>query len=72
VDRQVDELVVVSKGLTGGEQVVRDVSPSLANGSSIAIRGAEGKGKGAKGGTEGKGGKQEVLSEKAPAQELKP
>jgi RND family efflux transporter MFP subunit len=73
VDRQVDELVVISKGLTGGEQVVRDVPPSLANGSSIALRGAEGKdSKGAKGRNEGKDGKQEVLSEKAPAKELKP
>jgi RND family efflux transporter MFP subunit len=73
VDRQVDELVVVSKGLTGGEQIVQDVPPSLANGSSIALRSAEGKGgKGAKGGSEGKGGKREALSEKAPAKELKP
>jgi RND family efflux transporter MFP subunit len=62
VDRQVDDLVVISKGLDGGEEVIRDVPPSLANGSQIVVRGADSKsgkgradskdekGKGAKGG----------------------
>lgn len=54
VDRQVDDLVVISKGLSGGEAIIRDVPPVLANGSAIAVRGAdggkgEGKTKGGKG-----------------------
>jgi len=55
VDRQIDEWVVISKGLAGGEEVIRDVPPTLAPGSGITIRGAgggagnaEGKGKGGK------------------------
>lgn len=50
VDRQVDELVVISKGLNEGEEVIRDVPPTLANGSAITRRDA-----GGKGGDEGKG-----------------
>jgi membrane fusion protein, multidrug efflux system len=58
VDRQVDDLVVISKGLSGGEEVIRDVPPSLANGSPIVLRGAEGKpGKGRAEGKEGGKGK---------------
>jgi multidrug efflux system membrane fusion protein len=56
VDRQVDELVVVSKGLNGGEEVIKDVPPTLANGSAITLRGADGKG-GGEGKGKGKGGK---------------
>jgi multidrug efflux system membrane fusion protein len=56
VDRQVDDLVVISKGLDGGEEVIRDVPPSLANGSQIVVRGADGKsGKGRAEGKDGKG-----------------
>jgi multidrug efflux system membrane fusion protein len=55
VDRQVDALMVISKGLTGGEEVVVDVPPTLANGSTIALRVADGKG--GKGAGDGKGGK---------------
>jgi len=55
VDRQIDEWVVISKGLAGGEEVIRDVPPTLASGSGIVIRGAGGKA-GIAGG-KGKGGK---------------
>lgn len=56
VDRQVDDLVVISKGLNGGEEVIRDVPPSLANGSQIVVRGADGKsGKGRADGKNSKG-----------------
>ncbi len=56
VDRQVDELVVIAKGLNGGEEVIRDVPPTLANGSAITRRDADGKG-GGEGKGKGKGGK---------------
>lgn len=46
VDRQIDEWVVISKGLSGGEEVVKDPPPTLANGSAIVLRGAGGKGGG--------------------------
>ena len=55
VDRQIDEWVVISKGLTGGEDVIRDVPPTLASGSGITIRGADGKA--GNGGGKGKSGK---------------
>jgi multidrug efflux system membrane fusion protein len=35
VSRQVNELVVISKGLSGGEQVVAEVPPTLAPGASV-------------------------------------
>jgi hypothetical protein len=61
VDRQVDELVVISKGLAGGEPVISDVPPTLAAGSAITVRNAEGKAeKGeAKGKSKGKGKEKE-------------
>jgi RND family efflux transporter MFP subunit len=75
VDRQVDELVVISKGLTGGEEIIRDVPPTLANGSAIVVRGADGKGDG-KGKGKGKGGKgkesqnKEEPGKEAPSKEV--
>ena len=71
VDRQVDDLVVISKGLSGGEEVIRDVPPTLANGSAIAIRGAEGKsGKGRAEGKEG-GKAKDSGSKGAPGKEAR-
>ena len=69
VDRQVDDLVVISKGLSGGEEVIRDVPPTLANGSAIAIRGAEGKS--GKGRAEGKEGGKDSGSKGAPGKEAR-
>jgi len=37
VDRQIGSLVVVGKGLAGGEQVIVDVPPTLAEGVSVKI-----------------------------------
>ncbi len=55
VDRQINELVVISNGLSGGEEIIKDVPPTLANGSVIVLQGAEGKG--GKGEGKGKSGK---------------
>jgi len=57
VDRQVGELVVISKGLAGGEPVIRDVPPTLAAGSAITLRDADGKAGKGEGKGKGKGGK---------------
>jgi multidrug efflux system membrane fusion protein len=71
VDRQIDEWVVISKGLTGGEEVIRDVPPTLASGSGITIRGADGKA--GIGGGKGKGGKRsEAPAKEAANMEAKP
>lgn len=64
VDRQVDDLVVISKGLVGGEEIIKDVPPTLANGGAITLRGAEGKGKG-----KGKGKKSQ--GKETPGKEAK-
>lgn len=51
VDRQVGDLVVISKGLTGAEQIIREVPPTLTAGTPVIVRapGAEGaKGGGAR------------------------
>ena len=81
VDRQIDELVVISNGLNGGEEVIRDVPPTLANGSAIVLQGAEGKGgKGEGKGKSGKGKKsqdkdspsKESVDKDAPGKEAKP
>ncbi len=55
VDRQIGREVVVTKGLTGDEQLVIEVPPTLTNGSQVVL-GGSGKGGGGKGGG-GKGGK---------------
>ncbi len=62
VDRQIGELVVISKGLTGGEVIIAEVPPTLTPGAPVTVRGAggegggKGKGKGkAEGGGKGKG-----------------
>ena len=39
IDRQIGDLVVISKGLTGVEQVIRDVPPTLKAGAPVTIRG---------------------------------
>ena len=49
VDRQIGELVVISKGLTGDEVIIAEVPPTLTPGAQVAVRGAggePGKGKG--------------------------
>lgn len=51
VDRQIGELVVIPKGLTGEEEIIAEVPPTLTDGSPITLRGAEG------GSGERKGGK---------------
>jgi multidrug efflux system membrane fusion protein len=64
VDRQVGGRMVISKGLTGDEEVLVNVPPSVTDGSPVVLRGsADGKGEngaaakeGGKGG-EGKGKK---------------
>lgn len=53
VDRQIGREVVVTKGLTGEEQLIIEVPPTLTNGSQVTL-GASGKGSGGGG---GKGGK---------------
>lgn len=71
VDRQIDELVVISKGLSGGEEVVKDVPPTLANGSTIAIRGVDGKGGKGAGVDKGRNGN-DGSPKNAPGKEAKP
>lgn len=70
VDRQIDDMVVISKGISGGEEVIKDVPPALANNSPISIGGAEGKT--GKGGDGGKGGKGKKRAEDAVSKEAKP
>ena len=55
VDRQIGELVVISKGLTGTEKIIREAPPTLVSGSPVTIRGESGEP--GKGGEERKGGK---------------
>ncbi len=60
VARQVDNLVVIAKGLEGNEQVVINVPPTLADGAAVQLRdgrGSDGKGErtGGKGKREAKG-----------------
>ena len=57
VDRQLDGLMVISKGLRGDEQVVVDVPPTLTSGSQVVLATDTGGGKGGKGGKGDKGGK---------------
>jgi len=58
VDRQVGGRMVISKGLTGDEEVLVNVPPSVTDGSPVVLRGsADGKGeKGAAAKEGGKGG----------------
>ena len=81
VDRQIDELVVISKGLSGGEEIIKDVPPALANGSAIVLQVAESKGgKGEVKGESGKGKKsqdkgatgKESVDKDATGKEAKP
>jgi len=81
VDRQIDELVVISKGLSGGEEIIKDVPPTLANGSAIVLQSAEVKGgKGEGKGKSGKGKKsqdkdstsKEPAAKDVPGKEVKP
>lgn len=38
VDRQVGDLVVIAKGLTGTEQIIKDVPPTLTAGTTVTVR----------------------------------
>ncbi|MBI4190246.1 MAG: efflux RND transporter periplasmic adaptor subunit [Betaproteobacteria bacterium] len=63
IDRQIAELVVISKGLTGSEEIIAEVPPTLTVGTEVSVRGP-----GREGGTDGgkrKGGK----SNESPAKE---
>ena len=44
VDRQVGELVVISKGLTGNEEIIAEVPPTLTVGTLVTVRGPGGEG----------------------------
>jgi len=69
VDRQIGELVVVSKGLTGSEEIIAEVPPTLTVGTPVTIGGERGKGGERKGG-ERKGDKsQESPATQTPNQE---
>ena len=59
VDRQLGERMVISGGLSGDEEVVTNVPPSVTDGSQIVVRGAEKAGEGgdAKEGKKGGGRK---------------
>ena len=63
VDRQIGEFIVVSKGLSGNERIIREAPPTLVAGAQVTVRG-EG-GEPSKIGGERKGGK----SKDKPAQE---
>ena len=68
VDRQIGELVVIAKGLTGGDEVIAEVPATLADGAQVTVRsvGSEGaKGEGKRKGDKSK----EDSSNKAPAKE---
>ena len=54
VDRQLGDKVVIAEGLTGDEQIVADVPPTLINGAAVTQRKP---GEGGKGGDGRKGGK---------------
>ena len=71
VDRQIDDIVVISNGLSGGEEVIKDVPPALSNNSPINLKGVDGKA--GKGGDGGKGGKRkEPPAKDAAGKEAKP
>lgn len=60
VDRQIGERMVISSGLSGDEEIVTNVPPSVTDGSQIVVRGAGdkgGDGAGRKDGKKGGGGK---------------
>jgi len=59
VDRQIGDTVVVSGGLTGGEDIVVEAPPTLTGGSQVTVggKGEKGKGEKGKGGKAGDGGR---------------
>lgn len=65
VDRQVDNLVVISKGLSGGEAIIREVPPVLADGAAISVR----DGTGGKNNGKGKSGKGRKAANNGPDKE---
>jgi multidrug efflux system membrane fusion protein len=68
VDRQIGDLVVIAKGLTGGDEVITDVPATLTDGAQVTLRSAGSDG--AKGEGKRKGDKsKEDSSNKAPAKE---
>lgn len=67
VDRQVGELVVISKGLTGSEEIIAEVPPTLTVGTPVTIRGPGGEG--GKGGGRKGGKSQESPATQSPGRE---
>jgi RND family efflux transporter MFP subunit len=68
VDRQIGELVVITKGLAGGDEVITDVPATLTDGAQVTVRSAGSEG--AKGEGKRKGDKsKEDSSNKDPAKE---
>ncbi|MEO7505858.1 MAG: efflux RND transporter periplasmic adaptor subunit, partial [Pyrinomonadaceae bacterium] len=66
VDRQIGRDVVVSKGLSGDEQLVIEVPPTLTNGSQVTVGGS---GKGTGGAGKGGSGKASKVEDGAKAAE---
>lgn len=67
VDRQVGELVVISKGLTGSEEIIAEVPPTLTVGTPLTVRGPGGEG--GKGGGRKGGKSQESPATQSPGRE---
>jgi hypothetical protein len=79
IDRQINDLLIISKGLAEGQEVVKDAPPTLSAGSQVVLAGNEGTGKSGKGGKGGKGkGKdakqpdQDGSGKDEPSKEVKP
>jgi len=75
VSRQIGNMVVIAKGLNGGEQAVTDAPPSLADNSPVVLRGAgapEGGGQAGEAKGKGKGkGKPEEAGKEATETQVK-
>ena len=70
VDRQVGDIVVVTKGLNGDERIVIDVPPTLAPNSPVVLGGGPEKGKGkgkSKGKAKAEGKSADAKPDSAPA-----
>jgi multidrug efflux system membrane fusion protein len=75
IDRQINDLLIISKGLAEGQEVVKDAPPTLSAGSQVVLAGPEGTGKSGKGGKGGKGKKppdQDGQAKDEPSKEVKP
>jgi multidrug efflux system membrane fusion protein len=75
VDRQINNLLVISKGIDDGQEVVNNAPPTLSAGSQVVLAGADGAGKGGgkgKGKGKGKEAKQETQAKDDSSKEVKP